>query len=166
MDRGPRMLRSRRILLTTIALGALATGLTSCAGSPEPVPTVTMLVTPSATPVPTATVTVTPAPPAPEIVSPEPDPVQTIDPNAEVVQPETAYANDIGAGPGATAAPTLDGAGTIVSYKVVQGDSFFDIAQRFEIPMQQLLKMNPRVTGLGENIYINQVINLDASTLG
>ncbi|WEO76240.1 LysM domain-containing protein [Cryobacterium sp. SO2] len=53
-----------------------------------------------------------------------------------------------------------------ISYKVIENDSFFDIAQRFNIPMQQLLKMNPKVSGVGENIYIRQVINLDWTKTG
>jgi LysM repeat protein len=72
----------------------------------------------------------------------------------------------VGAGAGANGEPTRDGAGAIVSYTVVQGDTFFDIAQRFGIPVQQLLRMNPAVAGAGEAVYIGSVVNLDAAALG
>jgi len=32
--------------------------------------------------------------------------------------------------------------------------------------MQQLLRMNPKVSGLGEDIYLRQVINLDWTKTG
>jgi LysM repeat protein len=49
---------------------------------------------------------------------------------------------------------------------VIEGDTFFDIAQRFNVPVQQLLKMNPKVAGLGEAIYLKQNINLDWTITG
>jgi len=84
-----------------------------------------------------------------------------IDPNPEAEPVVEGPATDLGAGPGAQAAPGYDGAGNPISYTVIEGDTFFDIAQRFDLPMQQLLRMNPKVTGLGEDIYLRQVINLD-----
>ncbi|WP_256041373.1 LysM domain-containing protein [Cryobacterium sp. SO1] len=96
--------------------------------------------------------------------APAPEPVPNPDLPAEPI-PE-GPAQDRGAGPGAQAAPEYDGAGNPVSYTVIEGDSFFDIAQRFDLPMQQLLRMNPKVSGLGENIYLRQVINLDWTTTG
>jgi hypothetical protein len=89
-------------------------------------------------------------------------------PNAEVPAepiPE-GPAVDLGAIPGAEAAPVKDDAGNLISYTVIEGDSFFDIAQRFDLPMQQLLRMNPKVSGLGEDIYLRQVINLDWTKTG
>ncbi|WP_206335374.1 LysM peptidoglycan-binding domain-containing protein, partial [Pseudomonas viridiflava] len=52
-------------------------------------------------------------------------------PNDVPVIPETAFAVDNGAVPGATGEPATNGAGEIITYTVVAGDSFFDIAQRF-----------------------------------
>lgn len=81
---------------------------------------------------------------------------------APVVEPGPAF--DLGAAPGAEGNATSDGEGNLLRYTVVSGDTFFDIAQRFDVPVQQFLHMNPSVPGLGEDIYINQVINLDWNT--
>ena len=62
--------------------------------------------------------------------------------------------------------PALDGDGVPASYVVVSGDSFFDIAQRFELPQQQLLRMNPQIHDFGETVYIGDVINLDWTKTG
>ena len=62
--------------------------------------------------------------------------------------------------------PVLDAAGVPASYTVVAGDSFFDIAQRFNLPQQQLLRMNPQIYDFGETVYIGQVINLDWTKTG
>ena len=68
--------------------------------------------------------------------------------------------------PGATGTPVLDGSGVPASYTVVAGDSFFDIAQRFELPQQQLLRMNPQIHDFGETVYIGDLINLDWTKTG
>ena len=99
------------------------------------------------------------AEPAP---APAPDPV----PNAPAPVVEWGPAYDTGSRPGATATPVLDGAGVPASYTVVAGDSFFDIAQRFELPQQQLLRMNPQIHDFGETVYIGDVINLDWTKTG
>lgn len=165
MDARSRTSRSTPVW-AAVLLGTAA-ALSGCAGEPAPVPTVTVVISETPSPVPTATITVTPIPSDPIIVSPEPDPgPPTLDPNAEVAPPVTAYANDLGAQLGAQNAPIYDADGTITGYKIMAGDTFFDVAQRFDIPVQQLLKMNPGVTGVGADVYINQVINLDADTLG
>jgi len=143
--------------------------LTGCAAAPAPVVTQTIVVTETPTPPPTPTPTPTPTPeptvePAPEVVPEDP----SLDPNPELPTeplPE-GPAEDLGAIPGAQGSPVTDGAGMPISYKVVAEDSFFDIAQRFNIPMQQLLKMNPKVSGIGENIYERQVLNLDWTKTG
>jgi LysM repeat protein len=152
------------------ALVVAGFALPGCAAAPAPVVTQTVVVTatPTPTPTPTATPTPTPTPtlePEPEAVPSEPDP---LDPNPELPAeplPE-GPAVDLGASTGATGAPVLDGAGMPISYKVLAGDSFFDIAQRFNVPMQQLLKMNPKVAGIGEDIYQRQVLNLDWTKTG
>jgi len=117
----------------------------------------------------TATVTASPEPPSatspPPVAEPEPvapDPV----PNAPAPVVEWGPAYDTGARPGATGTPVLDAAGVPFSYTVVEGDSFFDIAQRFELPQQQLLRMNPQVHDFGERVYIGDVINLDWTKTG
>jgi hypothetical protein len=143
--------------------------LTGCAAPPAPAVTQTVVVTatPTPTPTPTATPTPTPTPPPePEPELPPEDP--SLDPNPELPAeplPE-GPAEDLGAIPGAQGAPVTDGSGMPISYKVLPGDSFFDIAQRFNIPQQQLLKMNPKVAGVGEDIYERQVLNLDWTKTG
>lgn len=76
---------------------------------------------------------------------------------------EPGPAVDLGETPGARGS-TTSGANGLATYTVVEGDTFFDIAQRFDVPVQQFLHMNPSVPGLGEDIYIKQVINLDWTT--
>ncbi|MCY7290449.1 MAG: LysM peptidoglycan-binding domain-containing protein [Cryobacterium sp.] len=147
-----------------VASGVLFTlGLSGCAGTPAPVVTATVTVTPTPTATPTPTQTPTPAPVPEAAVVPNP----TLTPNAEAVPvgplPEGPAA-DQGATVGASGAPDTDGAGAPLSYTVLEGDDFFAIAQRFDVPVQQLLRMNPSVSGLGENIYIRDVINLDWTT--
>jgi LysM repeat protein len=121
----------------------------------EPAPvTVTATVTTTAT----ATVTMTPEPaPADPAAPPAPDPV----PNDPAPVYEWGPAIDDGPRPGATGTPELDGTGEPERYVIVAGDSFFDVAQRFNLPQQQLLRMNPQVYDFGETVYIGQVLNLD-----
>ena len=153
----------RRARVGLAALLLLPLGLVGCATAPAPTVTATVTVTPTPSPPPSSTPTPTPTP-APA-VTPNP----TITPNADAVPvgplPE-GPATDLGATTGATGAPVTDGAGAPVSYTVLEGDDFFAIAQRFNVPMQQLLRMNPSVSGLGEDIYIRDVINLDWTTTG
>ncbi|MBC7442504.1 MAG: LysM peptidoglycan-binding domain-containing protein [Ramlibacter sp.] len=145
----------------TIAAAAILL-LSGCAGAPAPVVTATVTVTPTPTLTPTPTPTPSAAP-----VAPAPDP--TITPNAEAGPAEPlpeGPANDLGSTAGALGAASRDGSGNLLSYTVVEGDDFFAIAQRFDVPVQQLLRMNPSVSGLGEDIYIRDVINLDWTTTG
>jgi hypothetical protein len=156
--RGPTIHRLGIVPATTLVL---ALGLVGCAGAPAPVVTATVTVTPtpSATPTPTPT-------PTPVALVPDP-PAPTVTPNAEAAPAQPlpdGPALDLGATAGARGAPTTDGSGTLLSYTVLEGDDFFAIAQRFDLPVQQLLRMNPSVSGLGENIYIRNVINLDWTT--
>ena len=123
---------------------------------PSP-PPVTVTATVTATPTPTPE-----PPPAPPAPPPAPEPV----PNAPAPVVEWGPAYDTGPRPGATGTPVLDAAGVPASYTVVEGDSFFDIAQRFELPQQQLLRMNPQVHDFGETVYIGDVINLDWTKTG
>ena len=151
------------------AIGTAATSatlmtllLSGCVAAPIPTPppvTVTATVTATPTPTPTPTPEVAP-PPAPQPVAPEPVP------NAPAPAVEWGPAYDTGTRPGATGTPVLDGAGVPASYTVVEGDSFFDIAQRFELPQQQLLRMNPQIHDFGETVYIGDVINLDWTKTG
>ncbi len=126
--------------------------------------TVTVTPEPVAVPSPTPTPTPTTPPPAP---APEEPPLVPNPPAGGVVPnaPAPVYppgpAEDLGETPGARGTPTSDGSGNLQTYTVVEGDTFFDIAQRFNVPVQQFLQMNPSVPGLGETIYINQVLNLD-----
>ena len=138
-----------------------------CAG--EPAPAVTVTITPTVSPTLTPTPTPTPSPSPSPTVAPEaaliPNPeVPEIVPNAEPVPLPQGPAVDLGSTPGARGTTTADGAGALLTYTVIEGDAFFDIAQRFNIPVQLLLTMNPSVPGIGENIYIKQIINLDWTT--
>ncbi|MBO0983200.1 LysM domain-containing protein [Rathayibacter sp. SD072] len=144
---------------------AAALALTGCS-APSPTPTVTVTVFAEATPTPDPTVTAALPQATATVFVPQPEVTVTITPNPVPEIPETAFATDFGSAPGATGTPTTNGAGAIVGYTVVAGDTFFDIAQRFGIPVQQLLRMNTEVAGAGEAVYIGRVINLDASTLG
>ncbi|MFF2371973.1 LysM peptidoglycan-binding domain-containing protein [Agromyces sp. NPDC058110] len=139
---------------TTLALSA-------CAPPPAP-PPVTIIATVTATPEPAPEPTPTPTPVAEAPAEPAPDPVPN-DP-APVVEPGPAV--DLGARDGATGTPIVDETGMPTSYTVVSGDSFFDIAQRFDLPQQQLLRMNPQVHDFGEAVYIGDVINLDWTKTG
>ncbi|WP_194085994.1 LysM peptidoglycan-binding domain-containing protein [Cryobacterium suzukii] len=117
--------------------------------TPAPTPSPT----PTPTPVPTEEPALIPNPTVPDLV-----------PNAEPVPLPQGPAADQGSTPGARGTTTADGAGALLTYIVVEGDAFFDVAQRFNIPVQLMLTMNPSVPGLGENIYIEQIINLDWTT--
>ena len=131
-----------------------------CTAAPVPTPPpVTVFATVTATPTPT------PEPPAAAPV-PEPAPAPDPVPNAPAPVVEWGPAYDTGSRPGAMATPVLDGAGVPASYTVVADDSFFDIAQRFELPQQQLLRMNPQIHDFGETVYIGDVINLDWTKTG
>ena len=107
----------------------------------------------------------TPEPPV-AAPAPAPPPAPEPGPNAPAPVVEWGPAYDTGSRPGATATPVLDGAGVPASYTVVAGDSFFGIAQRFELPQQQLLRMNPQIHDFGETVYIGDVINLDWTKTG
>ncbi|QYF72199.1 LysM domain-containing protein [Cryobacterium sp. PAMC25264] len=146
------------------ALTVAAVALSGCAPAPAPVVTQTIVITPTPTPTPTPTATPTPVVTTPPVAAPVPEITENPD-VPEVPLPE-GPAYDNGAIPGAQAAPVRDDAGNLTSYTVIDGDTFFDIAQRFDLPMQQLLRMNPSVSGLGENIRLRQVINLDWTTTG
>ncbi len=150
--------RTRTSTASAACLAALL--LSGCVAAPVATPppvTVTATVTPTPAPMPTHT---PPPPPPPEAPAPEPVP------NAPAPVVEWGPAYDTGSRPGATGTPVLDGAGVPSSYTVVEGDSFFDIAQRFELPQQQLLRMNPQIHDYGETVYIGDVINLDWTKTG
>jgi LysM repeat protein len=134
-------------------------------------------VTVTVSPSPSATTTPSPSPSAPATTPPpaEPAPVEEPElvPNPAVGEPipnapapivEPGPAVDLGEAPGARGVATTNDDGSLNTYTVVEGDSFFDIAQRFDVPVQQFLHMNPSVPGLGEDIYIKQIINLDWTT--
>jgi LysM repeat protein len=143
-------------------IGAVATvaALSGCIAQPAATPPpVTVFATVTATPEPPP-VTTPPPEAAPEPVAPEPVP------NAPAPVVEWGPAYDTGPRTGATGTPALDGNGVPASYVVVAGDSFFDIAQRFELPQQQLLRMNPQIHDFGETVYIGDVINLDWTKTG
>lgn len=151
----------RRTSGTAVASVSLAVLLLSgCVpeAAPPP-PPVTITATVTATPIPQP-VSTPPAPPAAEPAPPPPVP------NAPAPVVEWGPAYDNGPRDGATGTPVLDGAGVPASYTVVAGDSFFDIAQRFELPQQQLLRMNPQIHDFGEAVYIGDVINLDWTKTG
>ena len=137
--------------------------LTLLAGCAPPEVVEAAPVTVTATVTATATVTVTPAPPpADPAAPPPPDPV----PNAPAPVYEWGPAIDDGPRPGASGAPELDETGEPERYVIVAGDSFFDVAQRFNLPQQQLLRMNPQIYDFGETVYIGQVLNLDWQKTG
>ncbi|ANJ25471.1 LysM peptidoglycan-binding domain-containing protein [Agromyces aureus] len=151
--------------LTVAVGGALAfvLALSGCAPAPTP-PPVTIIATVTATPEPEPTPTPAPVPPPVAEVPAEPAPAPVPNAPAPVVEPGPAY--DLGARDGANGTPVVDGSGMPTSYTVVAGDSFFDIAQRFDLPQQQLLRMNAQVHDFGENVYIGDVINLDWTKTG
>jgi hypothetical protein len=153
----------RRLLVLAAAPLTSALALTGCAGAPEKVVvTVTVAPTPTpfASPKPTATPTPVASAPAPAPVVPDP----TITPNAPAEPIPEGPAHDLGPAPSAMGPTTSDGDGNLLTYTVVAGDAFFDIAQRFDVPQQQLLRMNPSIHDLGQNIYIGQIVNLDWTT--
>ncbi|MDH6237639.1 LysM domain-containing protein [Cryobacterium sp. CG_9.6] len=157
-----------RIAVSTgTLLLALTLGLAGCAGTPVPAVTVTYTPTPAATPspspTPTPTPTATPEPVAEAPLIPNPE-VPNVIPNAEPIPLPQGPAVDLGSTPGARGPAVANSAGALVTYTVVEGDAFFDIAQRFNIPVQLMLTMNPSVPGLGERIYLQQIINLDWTT--
>jgi hypothetical protein len=150
---------------TLLAIGLLTTCgvLTLLAGCAPPERVEAAPVTVTATVTTTATVTVTPEPPTAEPdAPPAPDPV----PNAPAPVYEWGPAVDTGPIPGATGTPELDGSGEPERYVIVAGDSFFDVAQRFLLPQQQLLRMNPQINDFGETVYIGDVLNLDWEKVG
>jgi hypothetical protein len=148
--------RSAGVVVGAIVLG---TALTACVGEP-PKPPVTIVVTETATPTPTPT----PPPAAAPQPAPEPAPIVPNDPAKPAEPLPEGPAFDLGAMPGAQGPVTTDGDGNPLSYTVVSGDAFFEISQRFDVPQQQLLRMNPSIPGLGLDIYIGDVINLDWTT--
>jgi LysM repeat protein len=150
----------RRIGSAAASVGLSVLLLSGCVPTPEPAPPpVTVTATVTATPTPTPPPAAAPPPAEP---APVPEPV----PNAPAPVIEWGPAYDTGVRDGATGTPVLDGAGVPASYTVVAGDSFFDIAQRFELPQQQLLRMNPQIHDFGEAVYIGDVINLDWTKTG
>ena len=166
-DRSPMFRVTRTAAAASLSLLTLL-AVTGCSGPPAPTVTATVTVTPTPapTPTPTATTSVTAEPePEPEPVAEAPlipnPTVPDLTPNAAPEPLPQGPAMDLGATPGARGSAVANGAGALITYSVVEGDSFFDIAQRFNVPVQLMLTMNPSVPGLGENIYINQTINLD-----
>ncbi|QTX05949.1 LysM peptidoglycan-binding domain-containing protein [Agromyces archimandritae] len=150
--------------LALLATGAAALVLAACT-APEAPPAVTETVVVTET----AFVTVTAEPPP----APEPDPAEAADPEAPAPSPNDAApvyewgaAYDNGPRPGANGAPEVDETGEPERYSVVSGDSFFDIAQRFDLPQQQLLRMNPQIYDYGDTVYIGQLLNLDWQKTG
>ena len=143
-------------LLTLCGVLTLAAG---CAPIEPVAPTVTVTATVTAT----ATVTEAPAPPATDPAAPPPP---APSPNAPAPVYEWGPAFDDGPRTGASGTPELDETGEPERYVIVAGDSFFDVAQRFNLPQQQLLRMNPQIHDFGETVYIGQVINLDWQKVG
>lgn len=161
-QRGTKTRRGRLPRAGTLALGgALALSLAGCSAPPAP-PAETIYVTVTATPTPTPT----PPPEAAPAPEPEAPPAAEPVPNAPAPEIEWGPAYDSGSITGATGTPETAGDGSLVRYVVVSGDSFFDIAQRFDLPQQQLLRMNPQIHDFGETVYIGQVINLDWTQTG
>lgn len=126
---------------------------TATTSAPPATPPATASATPTAEPAPVEEAPLVPNPPVGEPI-----------PNAPAPTVEPGPAVDLGEAPGARGPTTSDGDGNLSTYTVVAGDTFFDIAQRFDVPVQQFLHMNPSVPGLGEEIYLKQVINLDWTT--
>ncbi|WP_251858184.1 LysM domain-containing protein [Herbiconiux sp. L3-i23] len=150
------MVRGRsRGMLGVVSGLALAAALSGCV----PTPAETVFVTAAPAPAETVYVTVTPTPPAaPGAGAPGADPLV---PNAPAPEVQEGPAVDSGPRTGALGTATTDASGEPERYTVVAGDSFFDIAQRFDLPQQQLLRMNPSIHDFGETVYIGQVVNLD-----
>ena len=148
--------RTRAILAATTGAFIVA-GLSACTPAPAPAVTVTVTATPA--PAPTVTVTVAPGPAVTQ--APGADPLQ---PNAPAPEVEEGPARDSGPRTGANGPVATDGNGLALTYTVVAEDAFFDIAQRFDLPQQQLLRMNPSIPNFGETLYIGQIINVDWTT--
>jgi hypothetical protein len=147
-------------LTGVFAAATMVAALTACfPQAAPPAETVVVTVTPTPTPEPTPT---TPPPAAAPEPAPAPEPV----PNAPAPVYEPGPAYDTGPITGAMGAATFDANGMPIRYTVQEGDSFFDIAQRFEIPQQQLLRMNPQIHDFGEAVYIGDEINLDWTKTG
>ncbi len=141
-------------------------GMVGCASEP-PAPAATVYVTlPPIAPLPTKAPSTTQPEPAPAPPAAEADPpiAVEIEPNAPAAPVVPGPAVDLGLVSGATGPVTTGGDGALLTYTVVSDDAFFDIAQRFDLPQQQLLKMNPSIPELGKKLYIGQVINLDWTT--
>ncbi|UOE43530.1 LysM peptidoglycan-binding domain-containing protein [Agromyces larvae] len=152
--------RSVRPLVASVVVLPLLAG---CAAPGEP-PAETVMVTVTAPPPkPTPTPVVTTPPP---VAEPEPAPAPAPVPNAPAPVYEPGPAYDNGPVPGANGPAETDGNGMPAMYTVVEGDSFFDIAQRFDLPQQQLLRMNPQIHDFGETVYIGDRINLDWQRVG
>nr|AGU10307.1 LysM domain [uncultured organism] len=152
--------RTTRAVAMAASSGVALLLLTACAAEPAPAVTITA-------PAPTVVVTVTPTPtPTPTPVVAPPAPAPTIDPVPNASAPEVVEgpAVDLGSAPASRGSTTADADGNLLTYTVVSGDAFFDIAQRFDVPQQQLLRMNPSIPDFGETLYIGQVINLDWTT--
>lgn len=103
-------MRTRALGGAAVALAVVAT-VAGCA-APAPAPTVTVTVFATATPTPDPTVTAALPQSTATVFVPVPEVTVTITPNAVPEIPETAYAIDNGAVPGAAGEPTRDGAGT------------------------------------------------------
>lgn len=141
--------------LLTVPLALLLAGCFPQGAPPAETVVVTVTATPTPPPAPVA-------PPPPPEAAPAPEPV----PNAPAPVYEPGPAYDTGPITGASGAAEFDANGMPIRYSVMEGDSFFDIAQRFEIPQQQLLRMNPQIHDFGETVYIGQQINLDWTKTG
>ncbi|WP_394553890.1 LysM peptidoglycan-binding domain-containing protein [Agromyces sp. MMS24-JH15] len=154
---------SRARVRTALVLPLLVLPLAACWGGTSEPPAATVVVTVTAPP-PTPTPTPTPVvpPPADPVPAPAPDPV----PNAPAPVVEPGPAVDTGPIAGANGPVVVDGNGMPIRYTVVAQDSFFDIAQRFDLPQQQLLRMNPQIHDFGEAVYIGDEINLDWTKVG
>ncbi|MET0975520.1 MAG: LysM domain-containing protein [Leifsonia sp.] len=149
-----------RAVAVTAAVSLVVGGLAACAAPAPPKPPATVFVTVTPTPTPA------PAAPAPAVTQDPPAPAQPPVPNDAAPQVVEGPATDEGARAGASGTAVSDANGQMISYTVVSGDSFFDIAQRFDLPQQQLLRMNPQIHDFGDTVYIGTVINLDWTKTG
>ena len=154
--------RSRPVRRRAITLALATVPLLAALAGCTPAPAATVFVT--ATPAPAETVVVTATPtPAPTVDAGQAAPAPLV-PNAPAPEVVEGPAVDLGPRDGAQGPVATDGDGAPREYTVVSGDSFFDVAQRFDVPQQQLLRMNPSIPDLGETLYIGQLINLDWTT--
>lgn len=148
--------RGVRGVVWPIAAASVLVGSLAACTTPAPAkPPTTVFVTVAPTPTPT------PSAPAPVVTEDAPPPPAPVVPNAAAAPVVEGPATDEGARPGASGSAVSDANGQMISYTVVAGDSFFDISQRFDLPQQQLLRMNPTIPDFGETVYIGTVINLD-----